>query len=184
MSNDFDPQTNEEPLLGAAPALGDETWDGMLDEAFIAPPGLADHLVDSFDEHAPSEHQLEGDEIDLDDAEAHAFDAAVFGGDGVAAEGTTGDDAPDEIDEAALDEASLEPADGSDAAPAATDADAPAGDVDGSDPVADLLDELHELDLDAAPAPAGADDALDDLGGDIDADADFGESEPHPDLFG
>lgn len=149
MPNDFDPQMNEEPLLGAVPALEEETWDGMLDEAFLAPPGLVDHLVDTFDESGPADHEADG-AIDPADAvvDEHVFDAAIFGGEGMTA-----------ADDADLDDDAIAGADLDDDA-----IDDPADDPLGDDPLGDPLAGLDGLDLDDVPTPEG------DFGGELDGD--------------
>lgn len=76
MSDPNSPQMAEEPLLGDVPSLSDEQWDGMLEDTFIAPPGMADHLVDLFDDpagHDPADYT--DDAIDPDALD----DEAVFG---------------------------------------------------------------------------------------------------------
>ncbi|WP_311478665.1 hypothetical protein [uncultured Gulosibacter sp.] len=80
MSEPNSDQPTEEFLLGEAPSLGDEQWDGMLEDTFIAPPGLADHLVDLFDdtsEHDPADYTddtIDPDVIDSDSIFGNEFD--------------------------------------------------------------------------------------------------------------
>ncbi|RRJ86377.1 hypothetical protein EG850_08485 [Gulosibacter macacae] len=88
---------NEEPLLGDAPTLSSEAWDGMLDDTFIAPPGIVDHLVDSYDPISPTTDVAEdGNLIDeagegYDESE-FLIDTSAFGGAAQSADGELADD--------------------------------------------------------------------------------------------
>lgn len=83
MSDSNSPQLAEESFLGEVPSLSDEQWDGMLEDAFIAPPGMADHLVDLFDDPAENDtadyadDAIDPDVIDNDAIFDHGLEAGT-----------------------------------------------------------------------------------------------------------
>lgn len=160
MSNDTNFTTGDEPLLGDVAPLSDEAWDGLLEETFMAPPGAADHLIDSLD---PSESADYETDAATDDAQIDA-DAAATGADldfGYGADADEIDPDDDLLDELSTDEdATDESATPASTTLAADGADAP--DPDAPFGFTDLSLDLDEFD-------AGAFDAT---------DAGF-ESEPH-----
>ena len=104
MSNDTNYTMDDEPVLGDVTPLSDEAWDGMLDDTFMAPPGAADHLVDSFDPVESSEYEIDADTATDDGAAGTDPTAGTEGADG--AEGA--EDADDTLDDDVVDDLAAE----------------------------------------------------------------------------